>query len=74
MAVAAGDGGAADRQRAPRVCRGSGTILMDPLSNTIYAAGLFLALAALLLWNKRRRRVSRMVRRALASMSKDEAA
>jgi hypothetical protein len=47
---------------------------MDPLSNTIYAAGLFLALAALLLWNKRRRRVSRMVRRALASMSKDEAA
>jgi hypothetical protein len=47
---------------------------MAPLSNTIYAAGLFLALVALWLWTKRRRRVSRMVRRALESMSRDEAA
>lgn len=44
---------------------------MAPLSNTIYAIALFLALVSLWLWAKRRRRVSRMVRRAVESMSKE---
>lgn len=44
---------------------------MSPLSNTIYAVALFLALVSLWLWGKRRRRVSRMVRRAVESMAKE---
>lgn len=42
---------------------------MTPLSHTIYGAALFLALVALWQWTKRRRRVSRMVKRAVAVMA-----
>ena len=44
---------------------------MSPLSNTLYAAALFLALVSLWLWTKRRRRISRMVRRAVSELAKD---
>jgi len=47
---------------------------MSPLSHTIYGVGLFLALVALWLWSQRRRRVSRMVKRALETMSREDAA
>jgi hypothetical protein len=47
---------------------------MSPLSNTIYAVGLFLALVGLRLWAQRRRRISRMVRRAVETMSREDAA
>jgi len=55
---------------------GTGTFLitditMTPASNSIYAVALFLALVSLWCWTKRRRRVSRMVKRAVASLSKD---
>jgi hypothetical protein len=42
---------------------------MTPLTHTAYSISLFLALTALWLWSKRRRRVSRMVKRAVADMS-----
>lgn len=42
---------------------------MTPLTHTIYSLSLFLALTALWLWSKRRRRVSRMVKRAVTEMS-----
>jgi hypothetical protein len=44
---------------------------MTPAANTIYAVTLFLALVALWLWVKRRQRVSRMVKRAVAEMTKE---
>jgi hypothetical protein len=44
---------------------------MTPVANTIYAVTLFLALTALWLWAKRRRRVSRAVKRAVAELTKD---
>jgi uncharacterized protein (TIGR03382 family) len=47
---------------------------MTPISHTVYGVGLFLALVALWLWTQRRRRVSRMVKRALAAMARDDAA
>ncbi len=40
---------------------------MTPESHTIYSVSLFLSLASLLLWSKRRHRASRPVRRGLAS-------
>jgi len=47
---------------------------MTPLSHTIYAVGLFLALVALRLWSQRRQRISRMVTRAVETMSREDAA
>jgi hypothetical protein len=41
---------------------------MTPLSHTLYAVALFSALVCLLFWVKRRRRMSYMVKRALAGM------
>jgi hypothetical protein len=46
---------------------------MTPVSNSIFAIALFLALASLRSWTKRRRRASKMVKRAVASLSKDPA-
>lgn len=40
---------------------------MTPESHTIYSVCLFLSLASLLLWSKRRHRVSRLVRKGLAA-------
>jgi uncharacterized membrane protein len=75
VAVAARDRVAADRQGAAVVYDGaSGSFLMTPLSHTVYSVGLFLALVALWLWSKRRRRVSEMVKRAVAAMTRNEAA
>jgi hypothetical protein len=42
---------------------------MTPLTQTLYAVLLFLALVSLWLWIKRRRRISQMVKRAVASMA-----
>jgi hypothetical protein len=44
---------------------------MTPLSHTLYTVTLFLALLSLWLWVKRRRRMSRLVKRAVASMLKE---
>jgi uncharacterized membrane protein len=75
VAVAARDRVAPDRQGIAVVYDGdSGSFLMTPLSHTVYGLGLFLALVALLLWSQRRRRVSRMVKRALATMARDDEA
>jgi uncharacterized membrane protein len=75
VAVAARDCVAADREGVAVVYDGrSGSFLMAPLSHTVYGAGLFLALVALWLWQKRRRRVSQMVKRAVAAMARDDAA
>jgi hypothetical protein len=41
---------------------------MAPVSNTIFAVSLFLALAALWEWGKRRRRASESSRRVAAGM------
>jgi len=45
---------------------------MSPLSNTIYAVALFLALVFLRKWTKRRNRLRRMVRRGVSAMAKNE--
>jgi MYXO-CTERM domain-containing protein len=45
---------------------------MTALSHTIYSVGLFLALVALWLWAKRRRRVARMVRRAVSDLARTD--
>lgn len=47
---------------------------MPASSHTIYTITLFLALVSLWLWSKRRRRISRMVKRAVESMNRDSAA
>jgi hypothetical protein len=44
---------------------------MSPAAQTVYAVALFLALVSLWLWGKRRRRVSRMVKRAMAELTKE---
>ena len=38
---------------------------MSPVSQTIFAVGLFLALVALWLWSKRRRRMTGVLRRSI---------
>ena len=47
---------------------------MSPVEQTIYAIGLFSALATLWLWSSRRRRVSQMVSRAVRSMNQTDTA
>jgi hypothetical protein len=44
---------------------------MTPLSHTLYAVALFLALICLYLWVKRRRRMSDMVKRAVSGMARE---
>jgi len=46
---------------------------MTPLSNTIYAVGLFLALVALWLWTQRRQRVV-PIRQTVETTSREDAA
>jgi len=45
---------------------------MTPLAHTLYAVALFFALVCLYLWVKRRRRMSHMVKRALAGMARQD--
>jgi hypothetical protein len=72
--VAARDGKPAHRQRTSLLHdSGSGTFLMTAQDHTIYTIGLFLALLSLWQWSKRRRRVSRMVTRAVKSISRETA-
>lgn len=47
---------------------------MTPYAHTIYSVGLFFALVALWQWSKRRRRVSRMVKRAVTEMARRDIA
>jgi hypothetical protein len=42
---------------------------MSPIDQTIFAVGLFLALVALWMWSKRRRRISRVLRGTILAAS-----
>jgi hypothetical protein len=44
---------------------------MTPLSHTGYTVALFFALLSLWFWVKRRRRISRSMKRAITEMSRD---
>jgi hypothetical protein len=44
---------------------------MTPLAQTLYAVALFSALICLHWWVKRRRRMSRLVKRAVAGMARE---
>jgi len=47
---------------------------MTPVAHTIYSVGLFFSLLALLLWLKRRHRVSEMVKRAVSDIARQDRA